>query len=72
MPVIMLTTTDDEKEIEKSYELGCNFYMVKPTDYRKFIEAVENLGTFVSTHGLRVPPIGGTRVNFGRDNGTSS
>ena len=58
IPVIMLTTTDDASEINKCYELGCSFYMVKPVDYHKFMEAVKNLGEFLSMGGVRVPPIG--------------
>lgn len=57
VPVIMLTTTDREEEINKCYELGCGFYMVKPVDYHKFMEAVANLGAFLSLETLRVPQI---------------
>ena len=44
IPVIMLTTTDQVEEIDRCYELGCSFYMVKPVNYNKFMEAVGNLG----------------------------
>jgi CheY-like chemotaxis protein len=57
IPVIMLTTTGNEKEISLCYELGCSFYMVKPVDYNKFMEAVGNLGKFLSMKGLRIPNI---------------
>ncbi len=57
IPVIMLTTTDNASEIELCYNLGCNFYMVKPVDYNRFMAAVENLGNFLSSCGVRVPPI---------------
>ncbi|MFP3590260.1 response regulator, partial [Paraburkholderia sp. SIMBA_055] len=40
MPVIVLTTTDDPREIERCYELGCNVYITKPVEYDAFIEAV--------------------------------
>ena len=57
MPVIMLTTTDDIGEIDRCYKLGCNFYIVKPADYNKFMEAVQSLGEFLSTGGIQVPAI---------------
>ena len=44
MPVIMLTTTDDPREIERCYELGCNVYITKPVEYGDFVEAVKRLG----------------------------
>jgi CheY-like chemotaxis protein len=59
IPVIMLTTTDDAKEIERCYELGCSFYVVKPVDYHEFMEAVKSLGEFLSMAGVRVPPVSG-------------
>jgi DNA-binding NarL/FixJ family response regulator len=59
IPVIMLTTTDDASEIDRYYRMGCSFYMVKPADYNKFMEAVENLGAFLSLECLRVPLIDG-------------
>ena len=58
IPVIMLTTTDDVMEIDKCYSLGCNFYVVKPADYNKFMESVHNLGEFLSMNGMQVPRIG--------------
>ena len=57
VPVIMLTTTSETTEIERCYQLGCSFYMVKPTDYRRFMEAVENLGAFLSLEAIRVPTL---------------
>lgn len=59
IPVIMLTTTDEVSEVDRYHEMGCSFYMVKPADYNKFMEAVENLGAFLSLEGLRVPQIYG-------------
>jgi len=47
MPVIMLTTTDDPKEINKCYELGCNFYITKPVDYNRFSEMLNRLALFL-------------------------
>ncbi len=59
IPIIILTTTDDAREIDRFYEMGCSFYMIKPADYTKFMEAVENLGEFLSLKELRVPQING-------------
>jgi CheY-like chemotaxis protein len=46
-PVIMLTTTDDPREIDRCYELGCNVYVTKPVDYDGFMEALRRLGFFL-------------------------
>jgi CheY-like chemotaxis protein len=48
VPVIMLTTTDDPREVERCHLIGCSNYMVKPVDYDKFSEAIKNLGLFIS------------------------
>jgi CheY-like chemotaxis protein len=47
IPVIMLTTTDDPREIDRCYELGCNVYITKPVDYDGFIDAIRRLGLFL-------------------------
>jgi CheY-like chemotaxis protein len=47
-PVIVLTTTDDPHEIDRCYELGCNFYLTKPVQYDEFVETVRRLGLFLS------------------------
>ena len=57
LPVIMLTTTDDTREVTRCHELGCNVYIQKPVDYDKFAEAIRRLGLFVML--LLVPPVGG-------------
>jgi CheY-like chemotaxis protein len=48
LPVIMLTTTDDPREIERCDTLGCDSFIVKPVDYDRFGEAIKQLGMFVS------------------------
>lgn len=48
IPVIILTTTDDAKEVSKCYELGCNLYITKPVQYEKFAEAIRELGLFLT------------------------
>lgn len=55
IPVIMLTTTDDPREVRRCHELGCNNYIVKPVDYEKFADVVKNLGLFISL--VEVPEI---------------
>jgi CheY-like chemotaxis protein len=56
LPVVILTTTDDPREIERCYELGCNVYVTKPVEYDAFIEAVRRLGFFLQVVKL---PTGG-------------
>lgn len=53
VPVIMLTTTDDPREIERCYQLGCNVYITKPVDYEGFANAIRQLGLFFSV--MQVP-----------------
>jgi len=47
IPVIMLTTTDDPREVETCYQLGCNLYITKPIDFMKFAETLKLLGLFL-------------------------
>ncbi len=47
IPVIMLTTTDDPREVEKCYALGCNVYITKPVDFTEFSDRLNRLGLFV-------------------------
>jgi CheY-like chemotaxis protein len=53
LPVVVLTTTDDETEIQKCYDLGANVYITKPVDYEGFATAIRNLGLFFSV--IQVP-----------------
>ena len=53
VPVIMLTTTDDPREIQRCYELGCSVYITKPVDYQAFVEAINRLGLFLQV--VRIP-----------------
>jgi len=53
IPVVVLTTTDNPKEISRCYELGCNVYITKPVDYQNFSEAIRNLGLFLSV--VKIP-----------------
>ena len=47
IPVIMLTTTDDPREVEHCYQLGCNIYITKPVEYERFCEVLRELGMFL-------------------------
>lgn len=46
-PVIIVTTTDDPREINRCYELGCNVYITKPVEYDRFVDAIKQLGLFL-------------------------
>jgi CheY-like chemotaxis protein len=47
IPVVILTTTDDSREVTRCYELGCNVYITKPVDYEQFCDAIRKLGLFL-------------------------
>lgn len=47
IPAVMLTTTDDPREVEHCYELGCGLYITKPVEYDAFCEVVRRLGLFL-------------------------
>jgi CheY-like chemotaxis protein len=53
VPVIMLTTTDDPREVKRCYEAGCASYVTKPVEYDQFAEAVRRLGLFLAI--IQVP-----------------
>lgn len=55
LPIIMLTTTEDPREVARCHDLGCNVYLQKPVDYEKFAEAIRRLGLFITL--LLVPPV---------------
>jgi CheY-like chemotaxis protein len=46
IPVVMLTSSREERDLVQSYELGVNAYVVKPVDFNQFIDAVKQLGAF--------------------------
>ena len=48
IPVIVLTTTDDAREVTRCYELGCGVYITKPVEYEDFSDAIRQLGLFLS------------------------
>ncbi len=46
IPVIMVTSSREEKDLVESYKLGANSYVVKPVDIVQFIDAIKTLGQF--------------------------
>ncbi|MEM6263471.1 MAG: response regulator [Bacteroidota bacterium] len=56
-PVIVLTTTDDEDEMRRCYELGCNVYITKPVNYTLFSEAIRKIGLLFSVIMIPKNPV---------------
>ncbi|MBS0298041.1 MAG: response regulator [Proteobacteria bacterium] len=46
IPVVMLTSSREEKDLVRSYQLGVNAFVVKPVEFREFFEAIQDLGVF--------------------------
>ncbi len=57
IPVVMITTTDDPREVEKCHILGCSNYITKPVEYNAFVNAIRQLGLFLSV--VKIPTING-------------
>ncbi len=55
LPIIMLTTTDDPREVQRCHELGCNNYITKPVNFSAFVETLRRLGLFILV--IRVPTV---------------
>lgn len=55
IPTIILTTTDDPREVERCHALGCNNYIQKPVSWESFAAAITKLGQFLSL--IQVPRI---------------
>lgn len=55
MPIIMLTTTDDPREVDRCHALGCSNYVVKPVDYEHFSEAISKMGSYITL--VQVPEL---------------
>ncbi len=57
LPVIMLTTTDDPREVAECYSLGCNSYVTKPVNFDDFSEVIKRLGMFISVIAITPPKV---------------
>jgi len=55
IPIIILTTTSNPKEIDRCYDLGCNIYITKPVDYLNFSEALAKLGMMLAV--VKIPSV---------------
>jgi len=60
VPVVMLTSSHEETDVLRSYELGVNAYVVKPVEFKQFVEAIADLGIFWAV--LNEPPPGSSRT----------
>ena len=56
IPVVVLTSSHEEKDMIRSYQLGVNAYVVKPVDFHEFVNAVKELGVFWAV--INEPPPG--------------
>jgi len=59
VPVVMLTSSREERDLIRSYQLGVNAYVVKPVDFKEFVRAISDLGLFWAV--LNEPPPGSLR-----------
>jgi DNA-binding response OmpR family regulator len=59
IPVVVLTSSHEEKDMMRSYKLGVNAYVVKPVDFHEFVNAVKELGVFWAV--INEPPPGSVR-----------
>jgi len=60
LPVVMLTSSREERDIVESYRLGVNAYVVKPVDFPSFLEAIKHLGLFWAV--VNEPPPAGLKA----------
>jgi DNA-binding response OmpR family regulator len=59
IPVVVLTSSREEKDMIASYKLGVNAYVVKPVDFHEFVNAIRELGIFWAI--INAPPPGSVR-----------
>lgn len=67
IPVVMLTSSREEPDLKRAYELGVNAYVVKPVEFKDFVAAISDLGIFWAV--LNEPPPGSLRLRR-RNGGT--
>jgi CheY-like chemotaxis protein len=60
IPVVMLTSSREEPDLSKAYQLGVNAYVVKPVEFKEFVNAISDLGIFWAV--LNEPPPGSVRA----------
>lgn len=60
VPVVMLTSSQEESDVLRSYQLGVNAYVVKPVAFDRFVAAISELGVFWAV--LNEPPPGSLRT----------
>ena len=56
MPVVMLTSSREEQDLTRSYNLGVNAYVVKPVEFGQFVDSIKELGLFWAV--INHPPPG--------------
>lgn len=61
IPVVVLTSSREERDMVASYKLGVNAYVVKPVDFHEFVNAIKELGIFWAV--INEPPPGSIRTN---------
>jgi CheY-like chemotaxis protein len=59
VPVVVLTSSREEKDMVTSYKLGVNAYVVKPVDFHEFVNAIKELGMFWAI--INEPPPGSVK-----------
>ena len=59
IPIVVLTSSKEEKDMVASYKLGVNAYVVKPVDFHEFVNAIKELGVFWAV--INQPPPGSVR-----------
>ena len=64
VPVVVLTSSREERDLVQSYRLGANAYVVKPVDFHEFVDAVRNLGVFWAMIN-QPPPVRGSAPQAG-------
>jgi len=64
IPVVVLTSSHEEKDMVASYKLGVNAYVVKPVDFHEFVNAIKELGVFWAV--INQPPPGSVKRTSGK------
>jgi len=70
IPVVVLTSSKEQPDLKKAYELGANAYVVKPVVFDKFMEAVRQIGQFWANLNETPPVAPGGPIDMSGTNGT--